>query len=234
MPRQLDSDVPNPPREHPLENLDVFLSSYGYWVFFAVGFAEFVGVPIVSVPVLLGGGALVASGTLGFWGVVVSVSAGGWLADLGWYTVGRRQGSWLISVACGLSSNPMACVSSVRNRLSRVGTSYLLIAKILPGSGNLIAVAAGLAGFGRLRFLVADAAALILWAAIYTVIGWIFSDQVTPAIEWALTYNRAVVVVLVLIVLAAGWRVWQVRFHQKAGDRVFVSVFGRRVRSGGN
>lgn len=73
MPRQLDSDVPNPPREHPLENLDVFLSSYGYWVFFAVGFAEFVGVPIVSVPVLLGGGALVASGTLGFWGVVVSV-----------------------------------------------------------------------------------------------------------------------------------------------------------------
>ena len=54
-----------------MEDLDAFLSSYGYWVFFAVGFAEFVGVPIVRVPVLIGGGAMVASGTLGFWGVVV-------------------------------------------------------------------------------------------------------------------------------------------------------------------
>ena len=126
-----------------MENLEAFLSSYGYWVFFAVGFAEFIGVPIVSVPVLIGGGALVASGTLGFWGVVVSVAAGGWLADLAWYTVGRRQGSWLIDVACGLSSNPMACVSAVKNRLSRLGTPYILLAKMLPGSGNFIAVCGG-------------------------------------------------------------------------------------------
>ena len=85
-----------------MENLETFLSSYGYWVFFAVGFAEFVGVPIVSVPVLIGGGVLVASGTLGFWGVVVSVAVGGWIADLGWYSIGRRGGAWLIEVACGL------------------------------------------------------------------------------------------------------------------------------------
>ncbi len=105
-----------------MENLDAFLSSYGYWVFFAVGFVEFVGVPIVSVPVLIGGGAMVASGTLGFWPVVLSVAAGGWLADLAWYSVGRRQGSWLIDVACRLWSNPRACVSTVKERLSRMGT----------------------------------------------------------------------------------------------------------------
>ena len=212
-----------------METLDAFLSSYGYWVFFAVGFAEFVGVPIVSVPVLIGGGALVASGTLGFWGVVVSVAAGGWLADLGWYTVGRRQGLWLIDVACRLSSNPTACVSTVRHRLSRLGTPYILFAKMLPGSGNLIAVAAGLAGFGFLPFILADAAALTLWAAIYTGTGWIFPDQVTPAIEWALMYNRAAAVVLMLIVLAAARRLWQLRFHQKAGVRIFASAVGREV-----
>ncbi len=93
-----------------MEYLDAFLSSYGYWVFFAVGFAEFVGVPIVSVPVLIAGGASVASGTLGFWPMVLSVAAGGWLADLGWYSIGRRRGSWLIDVTCVLSSNPRACV----------------------------------------------------------------------------------------------------------------------------
>ena len=196
-----------------MESLDAFLSSYGYWVFFAVGFAEFVGVPIISVPVLIGGGAMVASGTLGFWAVVGSVAAGGWLADLGWYSIGRRQGSWLIDVACGgLSSNPKACVSTVKDRLSRLGTPYILLAKMLPGSGNLIAVAAGLAGFGTLPFILAAAAALVLWAAIYTGTGWILSDQVAPAIEWALTYNEAAVVILMLIVLGAVWRrreVWR-------------------------
>ena len=203
-----------------MENLDAFLSSYGYWVFFAVGFAEFIGVPIVSVPVLIGGGAMVASGTLGFWEVVVSVAVGGWLADLGWYSLGRRQGPWLIDVACGLSSNPTACVLRVKNRLSRMGTPYILLAKMLPGSGNLIAVAAGLAGFGVLPFILADGAALTLWAAIYAGTGWIFSDQVTPAIEWALTYNRVAVVVLTLIVLAAAWRLRKVRSHQKGHRRM--------------
>ncbi len=189
-----------------MEGLDAFLSSYGYWVFFAVGFVEFVGVPIVSVPVLIAGGAMVASGTLGFLAFVLSVAAGGWLADLGWYWVGRRQGSWLIDVACRLWSNPRACVSTVKDRLSRMGTPYILLAKMLPGSGNLIAVAAGLAGFGALPFILADAASLILWAAIYTGTGWILSDQVATAIEWALTYSWAATVVLVLIVLGWAWR----------------------------
>ena len=203
-----------------MEYLDAFLSSYGYWVFFAVGFAEFVGVPIVSVPVLIGGGAMVATGTLGFGGVVVSVAAGGWLADLGWYSIGRQKGAWLIDVACGLSSNPMACVLTVKNRLSRIGTPYIVLAKILPGAGNLIAVAAGLAGYRTLPFILADAASLILWATIFTGTGWILSDQVRPAVAWAMTYNRAVVVVLMLIVLAAAWRLWKVRFHQKAHRRM--------------
>ncbi len=203
-----------------MEYLDAFLSDYGYWAFFAVGFAEFVGVPIVSVPVLIGGGAMVASGTLGFWGVVASVAAGGWLADLGWYSIGRRQGAWLIDVACGLSSNPMACLLTVKNRLSRLGTPYIVLAKMIPGAGNFIAVAAGLAGFRTLRFILADGASLILWAAIYTATGWILSDHVTAAIEWALTYNRVVVVVLMLVVLAAAWRLWKVRFHKEAHRRM--------------
>ncbi len=151
---------------------------------------------------------------------MVSVAAGGWLADLGWYAIGRRQGSWVIDVACGLSSNPMACVLKVKNRLARMGTPYIVLAKMLPGAGNLIAVAAGLAGFRTLPFLLADAASLILWATIYTGTGWIFSDYVTAAIEWALTYNRAVVVVLMLIVLAAAWRLRKVRFHREAHRRM--------------
>ncbi len=86
--------------------------------------------------------------------------------------------------------------------------------------GNLIAVSAGLAGFGTLRFILADAASLILWASIYTGTGWILSDYVTAAIEWALAYKRAVLVALMLVVLAAAWRLLKVRFHQEAHRRM--------------
>ena len=206
--------------ENPLEYLEAFLRAYGYWAFFAVGFAEYIGVPVLSVPVLIGGGAMVASGTLGFGMVVVSVAAGGLLADLGWYSMGRRQGPWLVDVACGLSSNPTACSLKVKSRLSRLGTPYIVLAKMLPGAGNLIAVVAGLAGFGTFSFILADGASLILWAAIYTGVGWILSDQVTAALEWALTYNRVVAVVLILIPLAAAWRVLKVRHHDKAHRRM--------------
>ena len=210
-----------------MEDLVLFLSSYGYWVFFAVGFAEFVGVPIASVPVLIGGGAMVATGTLGFWLVVVSVAAGGWLADLGWYSLGRRQGPRLIDLACGLTSNPRACVTKIMNRLSRLGTPYIVLAKMVPGAGNLIAVGAGLAGFRTLPFILADATSLILWASIYTGTGWIFSDRVAPAIEWALTYSRATVaVVLTLIFLAAALRLRKVRFHQEAHRRAAPTPLG--------
>ena len=127
----------------------------------------------------------------------------------------------MIDVACGLSSNPRICVLRVTSQLSHLGTPYIMLAKMLPGSGNLIAVAAGLAGFGTVRFVLADGASLILWAAMYTGVGWIFSDQVTPAIEWALTYNTAVlVVVLMLIASAAAWRLRKVRSHRKGHRRM--------------
>ena len=71
-----------------------------------------------------------------------------------------------------------------------------------------------------LTFILADAASLILWAAIYTGTGWILSDQVTPAIGWAMTYNRAAMVVLMLIVLAAAWRLWKMRLHREAHRRM--------------
>ncbi len=81
-------------------------------------------------------------------------------------------------------------------------------------------MSAGLAGFGTLPFILADVVSVTVWAAIYTGTGWIFSDQVTPAIEWAVTYNRAAVVVLMLIVLAAVFRLWKVRFHQEVHRRM--------------
>ena len=202
------------------EGLEAFLSTYGYWFFFAVGFAEFIGIPIVSIPVVIAGGAVAASGSVQFLGVVAAVATGGLLADLIWSWKTRLRGQGLIDVACGLSSNPKACVIGVKSRLTVLGVPYILFAKLLPGAGNLIAPAAGLACFRARVFVLADSVALVLWGTLYAGIGWVFRSQVESAIAWVLMYSSGTVGVAVTAVLGATlWRVYKVRRHQGAHRR---------------
>ena len=199
------------------EGLEAFLSTYGHWFFFAVGFAEFIGVPIVSIPVIIAGGAIAASGSVQFLGVVAGVAVGGLVADLFWYWTARLRGQGLVDVACGLSSNPKACVIGVKNRLTGFGVPYIVLAKVLPGAGNLVAPAAGLVCFRALAFILADSLSLVLWGTLYAGIGWVFQAQVESAVAWVLMYSRGAVGVAGVAVLGAAlWRAHKVRRHRSA------------------
>jgi membrane protein DedA with SNARE-associated domain len=200
-----------------MDDLITFAEQSGYLVLFGLGFLEFAGFPIVTVPVLLAAGALAASGILDPVGVVAAVAAGGLVADAGWFGLGRRYGHRLTSVACGLSSNPNACVLQVARRVSAVGASYLLIAKFIPGAGSLVAPAAGLSGMRALRFLGLDAIALVLWAGLYTVLGMVAAEPVEAILRWLESRFRPVALAAVALILAAAvWRLVKIRVHRRA------------------
>ena len=103
-------------------------------VFFAVGFGRVRGVPIVSVPARSSGEGLVAlqqSWDTCPW------QAGGWLVT-SMVLDGRRQVFWLIDVKSRVSSNPKACVSTVKLAFLAWAFRYRLLGRtMLPGSGNL-------------------------------------------------------------------------------------------------
>ena len=183
-----------------MESLLAFLDTYGYWLVLAVGFAEYSGVPIASIPVLIAAGALASAEGLSLPGVAVSAALGGLLADAGWYGLARWKGQGLVGVACGLSSNRAACVLGVQQRVTRVGSRYILFAKFIPGAGNLVAAAAGFGGFPMGRFLILDAAALALWSSAYSGLGWLFSSQTGAAIEIAVAYSRWVIGAAILLI----------------------------------
>jgi membrane protein DedA with SNARE-associated domain len=193
------------------------LDSYGYALLFALGFAEYAGVPIASVPILIASGALAHAGGLSLPLIVGSAALGGLTADALWYGLARWKGCRLVAAACGLSSNRQACVLGVEERVMRIGAPYILSAKFLPGAGNLIAPAAG---FGRVpahRFLALDAAGLLAWATAYAGAGWLFSGRVGPVIDWAMVYARWVLWGLpVAIVGGAVWRYSKIRAHRGA------------------
>jgi membrane protein DedA with SNARE-associated domain len=198
-----------------MEQLAVLLERYGYALVFAVGFLEYIGAPIASVPILVVAGALASTGILPLPGIIVAAALGGLTSDLIWYTAARARGRGLVDVVCGLATNPMACVLGVEKRLASIGPVYLLPSKFLPGAGNLAAVASGYAGISLRRFIGLDAMALLLWASAYSSAGWIFSAQVEQVIDWASEFAFVILVVAGGLIASAGvWRALKVRMHR--------------------
>ena len=199
-----------------------YLQSFGYLTLLAAGFAEYAGVPIATVPVLVTAGGLSRAAGLDPVLVAISAAAGGLAADLGWFAVVRRRGEEVVDAACGLTSNPDACVLNVRERVDRLGPAYVLPAKFIPGAGNLVAAASALSGMPLSRFAAYDALALLLWAGAYTLTGFLFASQIQEVIGFVLRYQRwALVGAAVLVVGAGGWRGIRILLHRRghAGAR---------------
>ncbi|MFG1691046.1 DedA family protein [Gemmatimonadota bacterium] len=202
-----------------MEQLTLLLEQYGYPLLFGLGFLEFIGAPIASVPVLIVAGGLAASGGVSVPGIILSAALGGLLADSLWYGAARLRGRGLVDSVCGLSSNPMACVLTVERKVAAVGPAYLLPAKFIPGAGNLVAAASGLTGMTVGAFLVMDGLGVLAWATVYAGVGWIFSAQVDLAIEWATGFASWLVGgALVLIAVAGVWRFVKTHMHRGMHD----------------
>jgi membrane protein DedA with SNARE-associated domain len=190
------------------------LETWGYALLVLVGFVEFIGLPIASVPVLIVAGAVAASGGLSLPLVALSAAAGGLAADLTWYWITRWRGPRLVNTVCNLTSNPKACVFTVTQRIERIGPVYILPSKFLPGTGNLIAASSGLAGLAPRAFVAADSVALLLWSVVYGSVGYLLSTEVYGVVEEIAGFASIAVAVAVILVLSAtGWRVVRARIH---------------------
>ena len=199
-----------------MEPVGLLLDTYGYWLFFAVAFAEYAGIPIAGSSVLLIGGAAAATGNAHLSMVVATAALGGLLADLIWYQVSRWRGDRIVSGLCGLTSNPNACSLKVADRISLIGARYIVPSKFIPGTGNLAAASAGLAHVRPLTFLAADSVALGLWATAYSGLGYLFAARIKDLLVWLGGYARLVILVVVsLILVATVWRFVRVWLHRR-------------------
>ena len=195
--------------------LQDFFAQWGYAVLFGLGFSEFIGVPIASVPFMVLAGGLAASGDMSLLLAALAVTGGGLLADAVWYWAGRRRGKWMVDAACGLTSNPFSCVIKVQKTLQKLGPRFILAAKFTPGAANLIAPAAGLAELPPRRFFPLAGVALFLWATLIVGLGWIFHAQAELVIRLILAYSQVVLLGMLALILAAGvWRLQKVRRHK--------------------
>jgi membrane protein DedA with SNARE-associated domain len=178
-----------------------WLERYSVIILPALAVAEQLGIPLPAVPALLATGALGATGRVNLWLVIGAIVVGTLPVDLVWHELGRRRGARVLSGLCRLTLEPDVCVRRTENLFLRFGVWTMLIAKFLPGLTTVLPPMAGAFGIPRLRFALFDVAGTVLWAGLWSGVGYLFSDAIEPIIVRvsALGHDAIAVVAAALI-----------------------------------
>src|ERR1700692_573463 len=155
-----------------------FLLHHGYVVLLGWVFAEQIGVPVPSLPILLAAGALAGSGQFSFTGSLLLAVAASLTADSIWYMLGRVKGIKILQLLCKILLDPDSCVRRTEGVFSRQGARSLIFAKFLPGVGAVAPPLAGVFHMRVARFMMFDLMGTLLWAGTFLGAGFIFSGQI--------------------------------------------------------
>jgi membrane protein DedA with SNARE-associated domain len=149
------------------------LTSHPYLVLMLSGLLERTGFPLLLSPVLVGAGALAATGAmrfdLGLWLALVACVVG----DTLWFELGRKKGNSVLSTLCRISLEPESCVRRSKNFFEKGTARTLLFSKWLPGVSHVIPAVAGLSGIERRRFFVFNVAGSALWIFVLMLAGYL-------------------------------------------------------------
>jgi membrane protein DedA with SNARE-associated domain/rhodanese-related sulfurtransferase len=174
-----------------------FLFRHGYVVLLGWVFAEQIGLPIPSLPVLLAAGALAGTGRLSFFASLFVAMCASLAADTIWFQLGRLKGIKVLQFLCKISLEPDSCVRRTEGIFAKEGARSLLLAKFLPGLGAVAPPLAGIFHMRLLRFLLFDSAGAGLWAGTFLGLGYIFSGQIEKIADHAATLGGGLIVILV-------------------------------------
>lgn len=190
-----------------------FLVRHGYAVLFVWVFAEQIGLPLPSVPLLLAAGALAGTGRLSLVVVVGLPILAALSSDALSYELGRRRGVKVLQLLCRISLEPDSCVRRTESVFERHGARSLLVAKFIPGLNTAAPPLAGIFRMRLPRFLFFDALGAVIWVGVFVGLGYGFSDQLERVAGRALKLGAGLLVLL-LGALAA-YLVWKyIRRHR--------------------
>jgi membrane protein DedA with SNARE-associated domain len=220
-----------------MTHIPPFMIEHGYAILFGVVFLEQTGLPVASVPVLLGIGALSADGQFSLVAALLLAVLASLLADTIWYELGRRRGFGVLRVLCKISLEPDTCVKRTTTAFRRHGSGTLVAAKFIPGFGAVATPMAGLLKMSPARFLVLDTTGVALWAGLYLGLGVVFSSQLEKvAAIIARTGSSFAVAAICLLGGYIGWKWVQRRryLRQLETARITPEELYRRIQAGEN
>ena len=188
-----------------------FLIKHGYVVLLAWVFAEQIGVPVPSLPVMLAAGALAGAGRLSFWGSLALATIASLAADSVWFLLGKTKGIRILQFLCKISLEPDSCVRRTEGVFAKQGARSLLFAKFIPGLGTVAPPLAGIFHMRVRKFLLFDGLGALVWGFSILSAGYVFSEQIESIAEYAARLGSWLAVLLVGALVAYILRKWYAR-----------------------
>jgi len=218
-----------------MATLTMWLEHVGVLAVFLLVLVEQVGLPLPTYPVLIVAGAWSARSDAALAQIALAAVAACLLADLAWYSSGRRFGSRVLRAMCRLSLEPDSCVADAEHLFIRFGTRVLVVAKFIPGLGAVATAMSGVVNARLSGFLVYDAIGAALWAGSGVVLGSIFHDAVDDVFaELAALGRVGGLLILVLLTVFLALKLWRRHqfFRQLRMSRITVQELNRLREEG--
>src|SRR5438477_10156388 len=102
-----------------------FLVHHGSVVLLGWVFAERIGLPIPSLPILLAAGALAGTGRLSFFESLVMAMVASLMSDTIWFPLGRLKGIKVLQFLCKISLEPDSYVPRTEGISAKDGARSL-------------------------------------------------------------------------------------------------------------
>ena len=172
-----------------------FLKDHGTLIVVAVVFVEQIGVPLPAIPILIAAGVLAGTGHLNLAAVMIGAIGAAFAADWIWYEVGRRSGRRVLELLCRIALEPRSCIGRTEDFFKKHGVRSLVAAKFVPGLSTVAPPLAGIAGLALASFLLYDGLGIVLWVGSTVGLGYVFSDRLDTAMEYATFMTPAALVI---------------------------------------
>ena len=179
-----------------MNNLIPFVIQHGYAVLLIWIFAETMGLPLPSAPLLVMVGALAGGGQMNVFLCIGLGVCAALTSDIFWYSMGRRHGGKVLSMICRISLEPDSCVRQTENIYARFGARTLLVIKFIPGLSAVSTPLAGVVQMSLPRFLLFSSAGILIWVGAYILIGYVFSEELERALAYAMGMGRTLFVLV--------------------------------------
>jgi membrane protein DedA with SNARE-associated domain/rhodanese-related sulfurtransferase len=188
-------------------------AEYLYLGIFAAVFLEQLGLPIPSLPLLLGIGALVAAGKIELLPSFLLAVVASLIADLIWYFLGRARGTSILRLICKLSWKQDTCITQTKSLFQKHGTKSLLFSKFVPGLGTLVPPLAGITQVPLSKFLLFNGLGTVLWVGLPLGAGMYFQDRLPQMKAWFEQASSSLPLVCALAVVA--YLLWRYTQRQR-------------------
>ena len=220
-----------------METLVSLIQQYGLWFVFANVLMLQAGLPVPAYPTLIITGALATRGGAPVPALIAVAVIAALIADLAWYSAGRRFGSGVLKTICRVSLSPDSCVRQTESIFARWGARSLAVAKFIPGFASVATSMAGVVRLPLWKFATFDAIGAALWSGVAVGLGYAFSgaiNQVLAVFETLGKVGMWLIAGAFLLYIAAKWWqrelfIWQLRMDRVTVDELHELMAMDRV-----